>query len=525
MEPGVLSRTDREELDAITEELEKVLPASADRETVGAGELFGGNEGLKARTGLWAARKWKPFPWQAQLTEEIGLPPGKDGPRRYAVNAGRGVGKTTLAPELVWEAATMEWDDDLGPPHVKVFADTYEHGQKIWSPVWTEAATCLASLVLDRDGDRNLITLRSVEQPSERGATIQLLSADNPNAMTGHNDMTVAIADESQFIKDASWLQFFPCMNIRHAVLVAFGVCQGVGQYRTMSYKGMQRFDWPDHRTIRVPSTRNPYFTREMDEAARRNNTPEDYLNLYQVLWGSGGGALFENVEGCIINPGIQLRLVNGRPLIISAPRATGDYTAGLDIAKARDYMACTIWERETGRLVAVLRANKRTYTFLEALVARFLLAYKPIVYVDVTSMGRAPYEHIARYVREKEREQREASLDEGMERKTRFVEVDMQGGAKAEMIDGLAIKLVQERMRFAWVVELVSELEVFEKEVTPSGNLKYGAPRGMHDDLVISMGLAALGLPKAKASAVRADRAVRVERGWEKMKVSRSGW
>ena len=461
------------------------------------------------------------------------LPPGEDGPRRYAVNAGRGVGKTTVAPELVWEAATMDWDDDLGPPHVKLFADTYEHGQKIWDPLWSEASTCLAPLVLSKDGERNLITLRSTTQPSERGATIQLLSADNPNAMTGHNNMTVAIADESQFIKDASWIQFFPCMNIRHAVLIAFGVCQGAGQYRTMSYKGMQRFDWPDHKTIRIPSTRNPYFTREMDEAAKRNNTPEDYLNLYQVRWGAGGGALFENVEGCILNPGKRHRLVNGKPLILSVPKVTGDYTAGLDIAKARDYMACSIWERETGRLVAILRANKRTYTFLEALVARFLLAYKPIVYVDVTAMGRAPYEHIARYVREKEREQQEAgTLGDPYpraERRTRFVEIEIQGGTgggtKAELIDGLALKLIQERMRFPWVVELVSELEVFEKDVTPSGNVKYGAPRGLHDDLVISMALAALGMPRATRGEVPKAKVVRVERGWEQMRVPSSGW
>lgn len=532
MGPEVLSPTDREELDEISEELEKRLPPPQEREERGGGglELPGRTSGLTAKTGLWVARNWKAFPWQAELLEEITLPPVAGGVRYYNVNAGRGVGKTTLAPEIIWEAATMEWDDDLGPPNVKLAADTYEHAQKIWSKVWDESISVLSSLVHSWDKERNIIFLRSVSQPSEKGATIQMLSADDPHAMTGHNDMTVAVFDEAQFIKNESWLQFLPCMNIRHAVLIAFGVCEGAGRYRSMSFKGQQRFDWPEYKTIRVPSTRNPYFTPAMDDLARRENTPEKYMNLYQVKWREEGGALFENIDGCIVDRGRVLGLKNGKPLVIHKALEAGDYTAGLDIGKSRDYMACVILDRNTGKMVAILRANKRTYTFLESLVARFLLAYRPIVYVDVTGMGQAPYAHVVRFVKDQERlaQERGEGITGATEtsRKVRFVECQLQKESKAQLIDGLALKLIQERVRFPYISELVAEMEVFEKRILPSGTVTYQAPEGLHDDLVIATALAAQGLPAASKVLVPGGAQVtRVVRGWQKMAVSKSGW
>ena len=477
-----------------------------------AGQTFSDGHPADQPTGrilLWKARAFEPFPWQRDFLMDIKLQPGAGDPRYINANVGRGAGKTTVAAELAWEGATIKWTDGLGPPHVKIFADTYEHGRLIWDAVWDDSISHLRPLVLRWDADRNIIVLVDEDDPVRPGAMLQLLSADNPNAMTGHNKTTLAIIDEAQFVKDESWRQFLPSLNIRKGIAVCFGVCQGQGFYRTNSLKGLDP-DFSDHKTYSVPSTANPYFLMSDDELARREYSLEEYRQLFLAQWTGAEGMLFENVDGCLLAPEVVLSLKNGVPLILEQPQPNADYVAGLDIAKSRDFMALIILNRQTGRLAAILRANKRTYTFLESLVADTLVMYHPRCRPDVTGMGEAPYEHIRQFVRNRYNE-----MDIPPTSQTTFHPETLTGTRKQEIIDDLALHLLRERVRFPNIRQLVSELRVFEKSVSSTGFVRYSAPVGLHDDLVIALALAAQGLPRTVVTS-RPGQVTHRKAGWE---------
>jgi hypothetical protein len=51
----------------------------------------------------------------------------------------------------------------------------------------------------------------------------------------------------------------------------------------------------------------------------------------------------------------------------------------------------------------------------------------------------------------------------------------------------------------------LLNELGVFEYDITPSGNLTYSAPQGMHDDCVIALALANYGLKNTIVASIAA--------------------
>ena len=54
---------------------------------------------------------------------------------------------------------------------------------------------------------------------------------------------------------------------------------------------------------------------------------------------------------------------------------------------------------------------------------------------------------------------------------------------------------------------DLIAEFEAFEFDVTELGNVRYGAPSGQHDDIVISVALCAWGLQNAVVNVIgRAD-------------------
>ena len=66
---------------------------------------------------------------------------------------------------------------------------------------------------------------------------------------------------------------------------------------------------------------------------------------------------------------------------------------------------------------------------------------------------------------------------------------------SKNDLINNLAMMLEQERITLPrpelWP-EGIDELEAFEYSVTDAGNVRTGAPTGMHDDCVVAVALAA---------------------------------
>jgi len=77
-----------------------------------------------------------------------------------------------------------------------------------------------------------------------------------------------------------------------------------------------------------------------------------------------------------------------------------------------------------------------------------------------------------------------------------RGMELDIEGykftnESKKKLIEGLAIAIENQGIRFPDLPELVAELELFEYQITPSGNIQYSAPEGYNDDCVIALSLA----------------------------------
>jgi hypothetical protein len=67
-------------------------------------------------------------------------------------------------------------------------------------------------------------------------------------------------------------------------------------------------------------------------------------------------------------------------------------------------------------------------------------------------------------------------------------------GQNKKELIDRLAVSIEQRLITFPNNETLVEELKSYAYFMSDAGNIKFGAPEGMHDDSVISMALAVWG-------------------------------
>ena len=61
----------------------------------------------------------------------------------------------------------------------------------------------------------------------------------------------------------------------------------------------------------------------------------------------------------------------------------------------------------------------------------------------------------------------------------------------KKTIVDGLVLAFEQGSIRIIPDADLIAELQAYEFSETAAGNVRYGAPQGLHDDLVIALALA----------------------------------
>lgn len=77
----------------------------------------------------------------------------------------------------------------------------------------------------------------------------------------------------------------------------------------------------------------------------------------------------------------------------------------------------------------------------------------------------------------------------------TRVTGFQFTNATKANLIEALALAFEKDAVKILDDRVLIGELQAYEMERLPSGLIRYNAPDGMHDDMVISLALAWTGV------------------------------
>lgn len=440
-----------------------------------------------APTGLWQflgnskEHPFQPFAAQAEILSLVKVPhPGiqRDGtpyPRIWGINCGRRFGKTTVGHVLLWQALVTP-PDFFGPPTVRMTADTEEHAQKVWRKfVWTFQNTPLNTLVDKYDKEHELVTFKT-------GATAQMLSANNPQALSG-DGVTFWLVDEAQFLSDASWENLFPSISERSGVIVMLGVSEGEGPFREICFKGTTKDDkgrpvYPEFKRLSYPTAANPYVPRSMIEFAQRTLPPHKFRQLYMAQWVSDVGQILRNIEAGITEDPI-----------LEAPEGYGyvrpfhhghDYYGGLDLARLQDYTVYSIWDRQ-GHLVAWDQFNLVGWEAQKHRAAMLSRIYgHPPTVVDTTGIGDPIFDDLARL---------------GMNVQPYAIN---SNAAKRILVDELSIRVGATQLHYPRIQALLEQFQRYEAKRSPTGTqIVYGAPSGAHDDWVMSSALAMQIMPR----------------------------
>lgn len=426
---------------------------------------------------LWSALNFQPHPAQTTILHQVHLALSHKGPRFMDVTTGRQLGKTTVAEVAVWEAALMP-DDAFGPPVIKIVADTYEHGRLIWDKVVQHAygTDLLKGLVAKFDKERELLTLKT-------GATIQMLSSDRPQGLTGFT-ITFAVFDEAAFISDSALEMMMPCLAVRQGSVLAFGTAEGQGWHRTWSLRG-EDANYVDHWSANFASTDNPYFPKEELITQKLLLPRRRYEQLYLAMWQSEEGAVFHNLENCILE----------NAALDSPPEIGRRYIIGCDLARHQDFTVAYVADARTGRVIHQERYSQLEWMAQIDRIGELCKTYNRATLVaDATGLGDVV---IA------------ALQSQGVD----VVKYIFSPQSKDRLVQKLVLALEREEIRFPPYPDLLRELRVYETRLLPSGRVQTSAPPGFHDDCVMALALLNEGLDKGYNSDGRVSEE---NMGWE---------
>jgi hypothetical protein len=395
---------------------------------------------------FFADLRYQPHAGQLEVHKSTAL-------RRIVASAVRW-GKSTCAAMEGLAAAMEPRERSMG----WICSATYDLADKVWREIMILVAEHLRHRIIAlKEGERRLVLRNMAGGISE----VRAKSADNPVSLLGEG-LDWLIVDECARLKPAIWEAHLSQRLLdRNGWALLISTPKGKGWFYDLYRRG-QGGD-PDYASWNYPSWTNPYIDRALIEAERERLPERVFRQELGAEFIEGAGSVFRYVREAATGE-------------FQEPVAGKAYWGGLDLAKVEDYTVLVI-VNENGEVVFVDRFHRLDWAIQVTRITAATRRYNDaLTFVDSTGSGEPVYESLRRAG-------------------CRVHGYPFSAKSKASIIDNLAQMLEERRLTLPKpevCPELVDELEAFEFSVTDSGNVKTGAPYGVHDDCVVALALAA---------------------------------
>ena len=290
------------------------------------------------------------------------------------------------------------------------------------------------------------------------GATIAFKGSDKPDNLRGES-LNGAILDECGQMKEEVWSEIIrPMLGTTNGWVDFIGTPKGKNWF--FGIVSRAKAGEKDYSFHHASSDKSPFFSKDEFEKARSELPERVFRQEYLAEFLDFDSEVFRNVQDCI----------RGK---LEDPVSGRRYVIGLDIAKRFDFTVLTAWDQQRKCLVGFERFNEINYnTQIERITAFTRKWNNGYLIMDSTGVGDPIYDRL-----------------DGIGLSVKGVQFTQI--TKEYLITALSIAIEKREISFPDIPELTQELYVFSAEKTPSGKIRYSAPSGYHDDIVISMALA----------------------------------
>lgn len=302
------------------------------------------------------------------------------------------------------------------------------------------------------------------------GSYIDFRSAERPELLEGF-EYNYAVLNEAGIILKSPDLWFNTLQPMcKDAQVKIIGTPKGKNLFHTLYYQGLNS-DNTDWESFSYSASESPYWTEKALNKIKKTVPQEVWKQEYQAEFLEGAGAVFRNINNCIIDLDTNYIINNTQ------------YVMGIDIAKHTDFTVIYIAEKNTKKIIFQDRFNQVDWSFQKNRILNIWEKFnKPQTIIDSTGVGDAIYDDLCK---------------QGMQGYLQGFKFNNNN--KSELIHNLSVAIDNQEIFFMNFPELISELETFEYTVSSAGLFRYSAPSGLHDDCVIALALVYKLLQKDK--------------------------
>lgn len=371
--------------------------------------------------------------------------------RRKVICAGRRVGKTTLLAML----ATLR---ALEGRRVLELAPTADQTDAFWAAACAYLQSGIAAGAIYKNE-----TNRVLELPT--GGRIRAKTAHNADTARGdYGD--VIIHDEYSVMGADVWDKITAPMTLDTDAEVIFAFTP---KGRNHAWKLFQSATAaPDRWDVwHFTSFDNPYLSRAALSEITKDMSERAYQQEILAQFVEDGAGVFRNVR--------QLSTAQPEPAIEGA-----QYIIGRDWARTNDASVSSVWDIARQREVCLEVEQGLPFALqigrLQALAARYNNA---LVIAEQNSLG-------------------DPLIEQAAAAGIRVMAFVTTNATKAQGVDRLALACERQAVTFQDAEAGILEMESFESSRTPLGMVKYSAPAGLHDDIVMARLFAFSGIADA---------------------------
>lgn len=295
----------------------------------------------------------------------------------------------------------------------------------------------------------------------ESGGYIQIRSADDPSTLRG-DTLDFVVLDEAAFMKREAWEEAVrPMLTVRRGGALFISTPYGRNWFWEL-WNYADTSGHPDWKAFRYSSWDNPYQPREELQIIKDTTPDMIYLQEYMAEFVDENALVFRGVKEVAF-------------LAPQEPIRGHVYVGGVDWGGAQDYTVLSIADISLDPIqqVALYRFNETGYEVQKDWMRSYVDYYNPtLIVIEENSAGRPVIEALQKA---------------GMKN---IVPFNTNGATKAPLIEAWRLAIERKDILLLRDDVMVAEHQAYEARISPSGNIKYDAPRGMHDDTVMASAL-----------------------------------
>ncbi len=293
---------------------------------------------------------------------------------------------------------------------------------------------------------------RSISFPG--GGWLQIKSADNVDSLRGEG-LNFVVMDEAAFMRQEAWTEAIrPALADKQGRALFCSTPNGANWFHDVYNETSD--DW---QSWRFKTTDNPYIPESEVDAAKKSLPERIFDQEFMAEFLTDGQGVFRNYTKCVKGS-------------FESPASGESYVMSVDLARTVDYTVITVWSQSRSHMVHLDRFNQVDWAIQQRRIIETAKRYNnAFIIVDATGVG--------------------DPITQSLQRSGLSVQgVKITAQLKRQMIESLMLQLENEEISFPDNPELLHELSVYTAEQSVMG-VKYNAPSGQHDDIVIAMALA----------------------------------